>query len=307
MPIDLFSRRKREKRGDVDPLRYDEVEQATRIRLLHVLDEFLDDVGRQYVGYDDTWIWETVCKILRKDLGVFELTHYSRSRSEEFRGFFLECADTDRVVDCIELIGKMIMIVADERSSMEDSARGAIKEINAWLADASIGYEFLINETARESQVIEVSDRLTHAEVIIPALHILTNKRFAPANSELLQAFDHLRKKEFGDAISEAAKALETTLKIIAADKKWPHDPNKDTMKRLLDTAIKHGGTDPMWQSHFDAVRTLLESGVATARNKFDGHGQGATERKVPAHLARFALHQSASAILFFTAANGYE
>lgn len=307
MPIDLFSRRKREKRGEVDPLRYDTIEQATRVRVLHVFDDFLDDVGRQYVGFDDTWIWETACKILRKDLGVFQLTQYSRSCSQEFRDFFLQSPDTDRVVDCIELIGKMVMIVANDRYSMEDAAKGAIREINAWLADASIGYEFLTGNSVQESKIIEVSDRLTHSEVVVPALHILSNKMFTPANSELLQAFDHLRKKEFGDAISEAAKALETTLKIIAADKNWPHDPNRDTMKRLLEVAIRHGAVDSMWQSHFDSVRALLESGVATARNKFDGHGQGATQRTVPAHLATFALHQSASAILFFATANGYE
>ena len=199
----------------------------------------------------------------------------------------------------------MLASSRDTYMRFRELAENATDEINAWLRESNIGYEFVRNETIADSEMIVIADRVSHTEIVVPALHLLSDRRFATANAEFMRALGHLRRRENDDAIGEAAKSLETTLKILAAELKWPHDPNKDTLRRLLDIAIKNSKCDPMWQSHFESVRALLESGLGTARNRLDGHGQGVTSRVVPDYLARFAVHQAASAILFFVESNG--
>jgi hypothetical protein len=56
-------------------------------------------------------------------------------------------------------------------------------------------------------------------------------------------------------------------------------------------------------QNSFTGLRTILESGVPTTRNKTAGHGTGATPRNIPRYIAEFQLHQTAAAILLLVAA----
>ena len=57
-------------------------------------------------------------------------------------------------------------------------------------------------------------------------------------------------------------------------------------------------------QSHFTGLRSTLESGVPTVRNKLSGHGQGAEEINVPDYIAAYALHLTASNILLLAKAD---
>jgi len=58
----------------------------------------------------------------------------------------------------------------------------------------------------------------------------------------------------------------------------------------------------PTWlQSEFSGLRSALESGVPTARNRVSGHGSGAAPRSVPPYFAAYLLHMTAAAIVFLT------
>lgn len=46
-------------------------------------------------------------------------------------------------------------------------------------------------------------------------------------------------------------------------------------------------------------LRSLLESGVPTVRNRLSGHGQGEKPTEVPNYVAAYVLHMTASAIVF--------
>jgi hypothetical protein len=58
------------------------------------------------------------------------------------------------------------------------------------------------------------------------------------------------------------------------------------------------------WQSALGALRSLLESGVPTGRNRISGHGQGAQQVDVPNHIVSFVLHMTASSIVFLAQAD---
>lgn len=57
-------------------------------------------------------------------------------------------------------------------------------------------------------------------------------------------------------------------------------------------------------QTQLGALRTLLESGVPTVRNKVGGHGQGVEIMEVPEYLVAYTLHATAANILLLAEAD---
>jgi non-ribosomal peptide synthetase component E (peptide arylation enzyme) len=49
-------------------------------------------------------------------------------------------------------------------------------------------------------------------------------------------------------------------------------------------------------------LKTLLESGVPTVRNKLSGHGAG-LKKKIPRYIVEYAINMTASTILFLVQA----
>ena len=97
--------------------------------------------------------------------------------------------------------------------------------------------------------------------------------------------------------MAEAGKALESTLKTICDRRRWQY-PAGATAKPLLDFVIQNGLLPPEG-THFAGLRSALEAGLPTIRNRTSGHGQGADRVELPAHLVAFALHLAAANILF--------
>jgi hypothetical protein len=137
-----------------------------------------------------------------------------------------------------------------------------------------------------------------HAEVIKPALALLHDKRYQGANDEFLKAREHYRKGEVKECLANCLKALESTLKAICKIRGWAFQPT-DTAKALFDTCFKNDLVPAFFQSHYAALKSTLESGVPTVRNKLGGHGQGPQVVTVPPHYAAYALHMTGSAIQF--------
>ena len=96
--------------------------------------------------------------------------------------------------------------------------------------------------------------------------------------------------------------ALESTLKVICNRRGWQFG-ERDTASPLIDIVFKEGLVPDYLQSQFGALRSVLESGVPTIRNRAGGHGAGVKRREVPRHLASYTLHLTAAAILFLAEA----
>ena len=94
----------------------------------------------------------------------------------------------------------------------------------------------------------------------------------------------------------------ESTMKAIAKKREWTYDEG-DTAQKLINVMLANDLIPPAMQSHFSALKGLLESGVPTVRNKMGGHGQGADIVETPAYMVSFALNAAASAILLLTRA----
>jgi hypothetical protein len=91
-------------------------------------------------------------------------------------------------------------------------------------------------------------------------------------------------------------------MKTICDKKSWSYPPTA-TAKDLIGIILDHGLIPTYLTSHFTALRSTLEAGAPTVRNKTSGHGQGAQEIPVPEYLAAYAIHLTASDILLLVRA----
>jgi hypothetical protein len=224
--------------------------------------------------------------------------HVSERREGPFEAvanFMLQSNKLDEVLDVIELSFRVLdRLVRENRYDYQDSTQepdDAIAELNARFREQGVGYQY------ESGQLIRVDSQLIHSEVMQPALRFLTAKDLKGANEEFLSAHNHFRSRNHKECLNECLKAFESTLKCICDRRKWGYKPT-DTAKALLQVVFDQGLVPSFLQSHFTSLRSSLEAGVPTVRNKLGGHGQGGTPVTVPDSLAAYALHLCATNIV---------
>ena len=78
--------------------------------------------------------------------------------------------------------------------------------------------------------------------------------------------------------MNECLKAFESCIKSICKKRQWSYN-EKDTIKRLIEIVFNEELIPTFMQSHFSGLRSALEAGVPTARNRQSGHGQGTNNK----------------------------
>jgi hypothetical protein len=302
--FELFSKRQRKLRGELpDVYAYDKIPQCLRVQIVHI---WHDTIGTDREYFNDYSRTRGVCKaiveILCREYGVFALVDArgrERNYLSELRDFLLQEGDPERVLDAIELSFKFIDTVERDylkRSNASEQADDAIQELNTRFRENGVGYQF------DGGKIIRVDSELLHVEVVKPALGLLREPEYAGAQAEFLTAHEHYRHGRNKEALADCLKAFESTMKVICSKRGWTHDPNA-TAKALLQVLFDNGLIPVFWNQHFSALRSTLEAGVPTARNKLSGHGQGAQVVAVPEYLVAYVLHLTASAIVFLAEA----
>ena len=183
------------------------------------------------------------------------------------------------------------------RDDASEIADDAIDELNIRFREHGVGFQFL------GGQIVRVDSEHVHSEVIKPAIRLLHEKRYAGAQQEFLNAHRHYRKGETKESLNDCLKAFESVMKAICDKRRWRY-PKNATAKTLIDVCFENELIPAFWQSQYSALRTLLESGVPTGRNRLSGHGQGKEPVAVPEYIAAYMLHMTASAIVFLAEAD---
>lgn len=304
--FDTFSKRRRK---TPEVLTYDEIPHELRIQILEALN---DTVRRIYdrtipayraIGTEGTDCFAEACLVLRRELGrgcLIELPPQRvRSMNEsqthqlqkEFTVYFENCK-TENVLDSIEVVMHFIQKAEDERLLGDEcNTRTVSQEINQRFLEHGIGYQY------ESGQIIVQTDSLLHTEAVQPTLSLLNAPHYANANEEFLKGHEHYRHERYQECLTECLKAFESTMKIICHRKGWSYKQT-DTAKVLIKTCLDNGLVPKFSQQQLTSIRTLLESGIPTIRNKLSGHGQGVQQHDVPAHLAKYTLHMTAATIL---------
>jgi len=135
-----------------------------------------------------------------------------------------------------------------------------------------------------------------------PILRLLNDKHYAGAQQEFFKAHEHYRHGDAKETLNECLKAFESLMKAICDKRKWPYVKTA-TAKELIRVCLDNNLIPAFWESHYTALRSMLESGVPTGRNKLSGHGQGSTPTTVPSHLVSYMLHITAASMLFLAEA----
>lgn len=284
-----WSRRKKAQSGvGVDPFFYDHIPANLRVQLIQIMGEISNKIG--YRGFD---LCDFVVAFLRKEFGRFQLVErYYQAPGDELENWLLFEKDIDRLIDGVEYFLIWVERFAGDDDELSEFVAPRIAELNARMMEAGFGYQF------ENSHIIQMSDEFNHKEVILPALNLLAEPRFATAQKEFLEAHSAFRARDYEKTLIECAKALEGVLKILAKKRKWG-TKETDTASTLIAAAFSNNFVPPYMQSQFTALRSLLESGVPTLRNKSAAHTAAPTPRQVPAPLAQFQLNQTAAVIRF--------
>lgn len=297
--FDIFSKRQKALRGEVpDVYVYDNIPQPLKVQIVHIWRDTLGDESNyhdQYVGTYNAYkfIVETLCR----EYGLFSLPsakdYGDRHYLSELANFLLQQQDPEKVLDAVELSFRYVDRVTKNydylnRNKASELANMAIEELNARFREHGVGYQFV------DGEIIRVDSEIIHTEVVKPALALLRGPEYAGAQAEFLKAHEHYRHGNEKEALAESLKVFESVMKVICSKRKWKHDP-KSTSKALLQILFDNGLIPQFWEQHFSALRSTLESGVPTARNRLGCHGQGTAVVQVPPFLVAYVLHLTAS------------
>ena len=289
--IKLFADRERERLGTQAPdvFLYDELPKKVCVQIVHIWTETIG-VPHEDEGFTSSLrrpglLWDRIFQVFIKALGVMGLNKQGGSYAQ-CCAYILDPTQPEN--DRLSLV-EIVCQVIDELPYLGQTQRQeAIKEINQAFRINRVGFSY------SEGQLIRIDSEFVHSEIVLSALALLARAEFKGANDEFLRAHDHYRKGLFKEAIVEANKAFESTLKTILHGRGVPYD-EKDTAKPLLDKFFSSEILPP----EFNSLRSALESGVPTIRNKMGGHGQGAEIKNTPPHVVGLALHLAAANIVF--------
>ena len=295
-----------------DSFVYDNVPQTFRAQVFHIL----DDATGKYVADHDRWggesvrlpdqLWLIIRKVLLRELGRFQLSkEYTATSKEDCWHFFINEASHANALNFIDISFRAVDILVRKESPYNLAELGitiapddAILELNARFDQHNLGYQFTDGELMRRDS------QFTHSEMTVPAFQLLNTPGFEGPHEEFLRAHKAYLKPDEKEAIRECGNAFESTLKSICTLRQWPFDAQKDTARKLLAIVFERGLIPDYLQSEFTGLRSMLESGVPTVRNREGAHGQGSVPVQVPRHLAAYVLHMTAAAILLLVTAH---
>ena len=168
------------------------------------------------------------------------------------------------------------------RGAVQD-AENALREINQRFEQHGVGYQFESNH------IIRVDSKIAHAEIVKPALQLLTAPMFTKANKEFHSSHRHYRAGAYKDCVTAANRAFESALKAICDTEGWPYDRG-DRASELVTKVTNNGLFTHDFDKSFSAYVAMLKTGLPSVRNDAGGHGEGIAAAAVTAQIARFAL-----------------
>lgn len=252
-----------------------DLEASTRMKVLHILRQRNSSLSSQAIFM--MMLGEVQSELLTRH--GFLRTAVGPTSGHPVIDHFVVCS-TEDALSFIELC------LRSAQFYMGGDHNDIIQDLNRMLEADGVGFEITpfrqvwkptvpggkpMPQGKREfPQFIKKGERTTHEQAVKPALEVLSDPRFATANTELFKAFEEVRRGDYADAITDCGSAFESVLKTICQEKGWVIDPNKDACAALVETCRKNGLFEPFYVPMF--------TGVGTTRSKMgDAHGKAGT------------------------------
>lgn len=296
--IDLYSKRQKRSRGEVsDVYAYDSFPNPFRVQLTYMIQELLGDMDDYCRNYQPRDAYTDIVKVLRKEYGQQSLSRVHQSDSySELHNFLLQEPDVEKCLDAIELcylLGDSLARSAAyiNRPDPSKHVDECLVELNDRFKEAGLGYELI------DGKIVRIDSQMLHSEIVKPAIGFLNVGGFEGARDEFMGAYEHYRHGNHEEALVDALKAFESTMKIILIANQKTYGAGDTASKLIL--ACRDSGLMPAYnESQLSSLVNVLTSGIPTLRNKNGGHGQGQTVRTVEPEIVAYGLHLTASAIV---------
>lgn len=290
----LYSQRLKESNNKIpDVYEYDYFPEPFRIQIIYILEPMLLDKDKTSINpFNNAFVWKSI-NLYKKEKGLLFINGGSDDDIEEF---LINSSEID-ILDFIDFLFYSMYRIVDMDNSIFKSIYTSkfdrlVLNLNNRFKQHNLGYEFSKN------QIIRIDNKLIHKEIIKPALMLLNLEEFSGAEEEFRKAFEFRRSGDNKSALSEAAKAFESTMKIICENHNYPFDPQKDTANKLIKILSENSFFPPYMNYHLESLIKTLSSGLPTARNKLSGHGQGSEIVNVSDSFAEYALSLAATNIV---------
>lgn len=265
----LFSERIKNKDGEPEVYIYDEFPEAFRNQVFYIMEDVLDKYTEEY----DEKLWNHLYYVFAREKGIKNLGMYDIEKSGNYgkSNFEEYIAKSDNIdfLDMLDFVFNKIDVGIRKippkfhtQKDIGDIVDKTVEELNYRFKQHNLGYEFVNGE------VIRIDNKLLHQEVIKPALRLLYEENFDGAEEEFRKAFEYRRKGDNKNAILEAGKAFESTMKTICDKKSYTYDKAKDTAKKLIEILESNNFYPSYMSSHMANLRTTLGSGLPVVRNK---------------------------------------
>ncbi|WP_313637991.1 STM4504/CBY_0614 family protein [Paenibacillus sp.] len=281
----------------IDPFEYDKLSEKFRIQVYHILRSSTGKLNRDGTGITARF-WLKAHTTLCRELGRLTLGANNENLYLNCLNFIL----SDESINVLDGIDYLFNLIEKELNDLNDIERlhnsieqrpeHAITELNRRFKENGIGYQF------ENGQLIRIDSQYIHQETVKPAIFLLGNNNFTGAQDEFLKAHEHYRNGMYKESIAEALKSFESTMKTICVRFRWEMNTGQ-TASKLIETLVKNELIPTYIMAHMNGLRSVLESGIPSLRNKTSGHGQGEVPIALPEHYAAYALHLTASNIVF--------
>lgn len=295
--IDTYSRRKRQaSKTTADVYQYVDLSPKLRQQMLFAFYR-MAEVALKGSSHTEGQFWQEVVEFLREEQGVqFLARGYFPSAREEFDSWFKANNDIDTCLDAVEVVTRMCSYFAQRGyENTVSEVKNVVTTINERMLEAQFGFQI------EGGVIVELSSEFAHAEIVVPALRVLSEDRFATANAEFRKAHEEFRNQSYADCITDCGKALESVFKVIAAERNWPSVNDHSTLAKLIEAAASNGLFPGYMEEQIRGLRAMLQ-GPGTVRNKDGAHGKGDAPSNADRDLAAYQLHQTAAALLFLAA-----
>jgi hypothetical protein len=290
--FDTFSKREQRKAGYTsDVYEYAHLPGPLRVQLVNILKGMIGPPENGLAWQHYNTVHDAICH----EIGTLVLAEGATPGKILFN-FVLQSENVEQILDVIEMAIREMETKrsASYRQFADATAtpKEAADEINFRFRENAIGYQY------ESGRILRIDSQVAHSEIVKPALQLLADPRYEGPQQEFLNAHQHYRDGKNKECIADCLKAFESAMKTICDKRGWAYNKT-DTANALIQVCVQNNLIDPMLLSHVGALRTVLEAGVPTVRNRLAGHGQGAAPVAVPGHYASYALHLTAANILF--------
>ena len=299
MIYDTFSERERLARQEQDPYTYDQIPETLRNQFFHVFEKLFASTRTS-----DSWMaegygeWHRFWNDCCEDRGLPPTEGNDYFCMQKCRAYLMEKPVED-VLSIIDIAFQFIWEILDslpeyKHQDVIQAYHQANENLNIYFQRVGVGYQLI------ERKIIKIDSEFLHTEAIVPALTLLREAGFETANETFLTAHEHYRNGNYGDCITNANSAFESTMKAICDQNGWKY--GKGTADELIGILARKGLIPGHSQNHFQQLSAILKSGLPPLRHqKSSSHGQGTGATDPTAYMAAYALHLAAANILFLT------